>query len=346
MKYALLANPGHNRVYFEESKKLAAAELELALPCLSVPCGDILPAQIGGVYYLTFSSEAVLTASDLVILSRLSFVYAIFEEKIEKGKTVFFPCEMEDYAYIGEDIGTILKYTGKTNELFTRMMINCAVFASGAREFTGKRLLDPVAGKGTTLFEGLVYGMDVYGVEIGDRAVAEACRYLQKYLQMGKYKHSLKTERVSGAGKTFTAERRHLELARGREEAKRGEYRIFEMVAGNSCYVNQFYKKSYFDFLVGDLPYGVQHGNVTNEGQTKLSRSPAALLQACLTAWRDVLKTGGVLALAWNVNVLPREAAERLLESAGFTVLHGGVYERFQHRVDQSILRDLVLARK
>ena len=92
MKYALLANPGHNRVYFEESKKLAAAELELALPCLSVPCGDILPAQIGGVYYLTFSSEAVLTASDHAILSRLSFVYAIFEENMREGRTAFFPC--------------------------------------------------------------------------------------------------------------------------------------------------------------------------------------------------------------------------------------------------------------
>ena len=52
------------------------------------------------------------------------------------------------------------------------------------------------------------------------------------------------------------------------------------------------------------------------------------------------------MALAWNVNVLPRTAIEQLLEAAGFTVLRGGVYERFQHRVDQAILRDLLLAQK
>ncbi|MBS7315849.1 MAG: hypothetical protein KIG74_05535 [Clostridiaceae bacterium] len=345
-KYALLANPGHNRVYFEESKKLAAAELALALPCLSVSCGEIAPARYGGVYYLTFTAEAALAASDLAVLSRLSFVYAIFEAAEQDEKTVLFPCQMADYAYIPADIGTILKYTGKTNELFTRMMINAALFASGDCEPVGKRLLDPVAGKGTTLFEGLVYGMDVYGVEVGDRAAAEACRYLQKYLQTGKYKFSMKTERVSGAGKSFTAERRHFELARSREEAKRGAYRVFEMTAGNSCYVNQLYKKSTFDVLVGDLPYGVQHGNVTNEGQTKLTRSPAELLRACLPAWRDVLKKNGVLALAWNVNVLPRAAAEQLLEEAGFAVLRGGAYDRLQHRVDQAILRDVLLAKK
>ena len=345
-KYALLANPGHNRVYFEESKKLAASELELALPCLSVSCSGTAPAIWGGVYYLTFFAEAALASSDFAILSRLSFVYAIFEV-VEQGETIgLIPCKMDDYAFVGSDIGTILKYTGKTNELFTRMMINCALFSAGESSCMGKRLLDPVAGKGTTLFEGLVYGMDVYCVEIGSRAVSDACRYLQKYLQTGKYKHSMKTERISGEGKSFTAERRRFELARNRDEAKRGMYRVFEMIAGNSCHANQFYRKGFFDIIVGDLPYGVQHGNVTNEGQSKLTRSPAELLRTCLPAWREVLRRGGVVALAWNVNVLPRTAIEQLLEEAGFTVLRGGVYERFQHRVDQAILRDLLLAQK
>lgn len=346
LKYALLANPGHNRVYFEESKKLAEAELGLALPCLSVPCGLIAPAVLGGIHYLTFTAEAVLTASDISVLSRLSFVYAIFRLMKINDEVLLLPVPLADYAYIGTDIGTILKYTGKTNELFTRMMINAALFASGDCTAEGKRLLDPVAGKGTTLFEGLVYGMDVYGVEVGSHAVGEACRYLQKYLQMGKYKHRMKIERVSGEGKTFTAERRYFELARGREEAKRGEYRTFELIAGNSCYVNRFYRRSFFDVIVGDLPYGVQHGNVTNEGQSKLTRSPAELLRTCLPAWRDVLKTGGVVALAWNVNVLPRASAEQILEEFGFKVLRGDRYGRFQHRVDQAILRDVILAKK
>lgn len=42
----------------------------------------------------------------------------------------------------------------------------------------------------------------------------------------------MKTERISGEGKSFTAERRRFELARNRDEAKRGMYRVFEMIAG------------------------------------------------------------------------------------------------------------------
>ena len=345
-QYALLANPGHNRVYFEASKTLAAAELELALPLLSVACGQILPRTLGGVYYLTFQAEAALAASDLAVLTRLSFVYGIFRVTEAGGETALIPEPSAMDCYVSDDIGTILKYTGKTNELFTRMLINLALFATGEREPAGRRLLDPVAGKGTTLFEGLVYGMDVYGVEVGDKAAAEACRYLQRYLQTQKYKFSMKSERVSGAGKSFTAERRHFELARDRDAARRGEYHVFEMVSGNSSYVNQMFKKSSFDVLVGDLPYGVQHGNVTGEGQSKLTRSPTELLRACLPAWREVLRKGGTLVLSWNVNVLTRAEAERILEDAGFAVLREGAWGRLQHRVDQAILRDVLAARK
>ena len=69
-------------------------------------------------------------------------------------------------------------------------------------------------------------------------------------------------------------------------------------------------------------------------------------MRACLPAWREVLRKGGTAALAWNVNVLPRGAVEQLLEDAGFTVLRGGAYDRFQHRVDQAILRDVVISKK
>ena len=78
----------------------------------------------------------------------------------------------------------------------------------------------------------------------------------------------------------------------------------------------------------------------------KLTRSPDALLKACLPAWREVLRKGGAIALAWNVNVLPRAEAEKILDDAGFTVLRGGVYDRLLHRVDQAIMRDVILARK
>ncbi len=107
VKYALLANPGHNRVYFEESKKLAEAELELALPCLSVSCGELSPMTLGGVYYVTFTAEAALAASDVAVLSRLSFVYAMFRLSEIDGETSLLPVPLAGNTYIGGDIGTI-----------------------------------------------------------------------------------------------------------------------------------------------------------------------------------------------------------------------------------------------
>ena len=59
-----------------------------------------------------------------------------------------------------------------------------------------------------------------------------------------------------------------------------------------------------------------------------------------------MLKPGGVLALAWNANVLPRDKMERLLEENGLAVKKEEAYLRLAHRVDQSILRDVAVARK
>ena len=90
----------------------------------------------------------------------------------------------------------------------------------------------------------------------------------------------------------------------------------------------------------------MQHGNVTKEKQTSLTRNPTELLRACLPAWVCVLRPGGALALAWNANVLPRSSMERLLEEHGLTVRKEEAYLQLAHRVDQSILRDVVVAQK
>ena len=47
--------------------------------------------------------------------------------------------------------------------------------------------------------------------------------------------------------------------------------------------------------------------------------------------------------LAWNINVLPRIEFVKILEDFGFYVYE---YEGFKHRVDQSIMRDCIIAKK
>ena len=355
-KYAILLNPGHNRVYFEEaSKKLAECELILALSKAGIFSAEkaeysaIAEEMIAKISYLTFKTSEKLDEKAVLILSRLSFAYAIFEVADDGGQTVLIPIEKADCVYIDSGISTILKYTGKTNELFTRMMINVSHLSSDF-DFSSDggdalNLLDPVAGKGTTLFEGIISGYNVYGVEIGQKPADEGCAYFKRFLETEKIKHEKSRERVSGANKSFKSKKFTIQFARTRDEFKSNP-RTFEMVSGNSANIRSFYKKVTFHLIVGDMPYGVHHGNVTKEKSASLTRNPDELLTMCLPGWAEVLKPGGTIVLSWNTFVLPRERVAEIVTNAGLKVLDGGVYSRFEHRVDQSIKRDIIVAKK
>lgn len=345
-KYAILANPGHNRVYFEESKKLSIAELAIALKKFDYKCGEIEGKDIEDIFYITFSSEKALEENDIEILSKLSFCYALFGIAKIGEEEYLRPIKLLNYRYVDNNVSSILKYTGKTNELFTKMMLNVAIFSS---ECIGEkvRVLDPIAGKGTTLFEALVCGYDAYGIEIADKAVSESYNYFRKYLEVSKYKNRSEQEKISGENKSFSAKRYGINFAKNKDEYKNDGVHHWEMVSGNSVYANKYFKKNTFDVIVGDLPYGVQHGNVSNQKKGgSLTRNPKELVSSCLPAWRSVLKKGGAIVLAWNNFVLPKEELQELLQKGGFRVLSEDSYSQFEHRVDKSIKRDIVVAIK
>jgi len=94
---------------------------------------------------------------------------------------------------------------------------------------------------------------------------------------------------------------------------------------------------------VADAPYGVQHGSTGPKG---LRRGPLDLLAEAAPVWAALLRPGGALGLSWNVHVARREDAVDVLSKAGLTVKTDGGYERLRHRVDQSILRDVLVATK
>jgi SAM-dependent methyltransferase len=329
--YAILCNPGHNRVYFEATQALSAAELAIASRWMQSPPHGIEHTLIAGIPYLTFDVNALLSLEDLTILSGLSFVYAIFERR---GDTLY-PVMKPGFEFVDGSISTILKYTGKTNELFTRLLISVALYSQDRR--SGVKLLDPVMGKGTTLFEGLIRGLDVYGIEIGEKPVNEAYHFLRRFLEAAKTKHCVHSEKISGPNKSFRAQRHTFTVSAAKTA---------EMVCGNAIYADQLYKRDFFDLVVGDLPYGVQHGNVTGEKASSLTRNPSELLAACLPAWRTVLKPGGVLALSWNTRILSRRRITELIAGKGFEVLEGEPYLQFCHSVDQAVLRDVIIARR
>ncbi|MDL2232688.1 hypothetical protein LJC63_03810 [Ruminococcaceae bacterium OttesenSCG-928-L11] len=346
-KYGILANPGHNRVYFDASRAMASSELAILAEGLGLPVAEPREERIGGVPYLTFQTDADASVRQRDALWRASFAYAIFEVREAGGETLLKPLEKPPEPPLGTGLSTILKYTGKTNELFTRMLIQIGRCSCRWQEDERLYLLDPVAGKGTTLFEGLMAGLDVAGIEIGGKAVQESCGYFRKYLETMRFKHTVTKESMSGERKQFRARINRFAVAPDKESFKDDRRRqTFVLAEANSQYADKLFPKNTFHLLVGDLPYGVAHGNVSNEKQSSLTRNPSELLAACLPAWRAVMKPGATLVLAWNSYVLSREDMRAILEQHGLTVLRGGPYDGFEHMVDRSIRRDVVVAVK
>jgi SAM-dependent methyltransferase len=333
--YALLQNPGHNRVYFNASRQLAVKEI--CFTVLSVPIQDIGETEMGGVPYITFSVHSPLTHKDMQTLSRLSFTYALF---LVKGEALL-PLPKDSGYTFGDDISMHLKYTGKTHELFTRFMLNIALgYVKPAPEMP--RILDPLCGKGTTLYEAMMRGCSACGIELDEKLAQEGYTYFKKYLETARHKHAAHTEKVSGqgpGGERFTALRYRIDMPK----IPLG----YEVIAGDTRYANTYYKKNSFHAIVGDLPYGVQHGSSSSHKKQKgpITRNAFALLAEALPQWLKVLKPGGAVALAWNLFLIPRADMEDLFCQQGLT-LPPETKEGFAHRVDQAINRDFIIGVK
>lgn len=330
-KYRILINPSHNRVYYESAKKLAVTELNI---CARVN-GVIVTA--GGVDYIEFETDDI--PGKLQILSRLSFTFAIFEMNGELLK----PIDPINSDVIGADINSVLKYQGKTNEQFTLMMLNIAK-ANLLNSDSRLKLIDPMAGRGTTLFESLRQGIDSYGIEIDQKSTHDSYVHMRKYLEGKKFKHSVSERRLSGDNKSFKAKLSTVKISRALKDFGDTPL-IYEIVEADSVNADKIYKKNTFDLLVTDLPYGVQHASkIGTKG--KISRSPLDLLESALPSYHTIMKSRGVVALSFNANVSSRQAVKELLLKHGFLPLDDADYETMEHRVDQAILRDVVFAVK
>ena len=341
-KYAVLQNPGHNRVYFNSSGKLAKNELFALFENNINNITEIKEELFGGIEYITFFSENRLSEEDIILLSRLSFVYAIFE--VTDGN-LFSPVTKNHSYYFNDDLNMILKYSGKTNEIFTRMMINLAVFASDFKEnfLDNLNLLDPVCGKGTTVFDGLICGYNSYGVDLSDKLIGESSQFFKKYLETGKYKHNLKEEKISGVGcenKAFKSQRHLFDIAKNKTDQKENKNLICEFIDGDTRNINKYYKKNTFHIIVGDLPYGIQHENTT--GKDKM-RNPENLIKTSVPVWTEVLKPGGAIVLSWNTFLLKRDELEQIFVENKLDIIDFG---DFSHRVDQAINRDVIVGLK
>jgi hypothetical protein len=334
--HLILLAPSANRVYASEANRLIAAELKIMLGADDHP--PILSINLAGIEYLAVARDS-LDEKIMLALGRLSGFYAAFQREQERLQ----PIEVRTPDLFEDDLVTIPKYPGKTNEQFTRLLIN--VTLASMRRATGGpiSILDPLCGRGTTLSTAMMLGCNAAGVEAELKAVEAYAAYLRTYWRRKRLKHSLEFNPVRREGKIIgkRLEAEVMPVGRDRPIA-------LTVFSGDTRQSAALYGKRRFDAVLADAPYGVVHGSQADVHgvRGKRDRSAAGLISDALPVWAGQLKTGGALGLSWNAIGLRRERLLELLADAGLEALDFGPYRDFEHRVDSSIRRDIVVAIK
>lgn len=337
-RYAMLLAPSANRVYADQAARMSQAELAAFGPVLSAEPADIEVSAIGGVEYLTFTAE--LTTPDIAYLSNLSAAYALFERV---GDDLLRPLALTPLARYDSDLITIPKYAGKTNEQFTKLVLNLTLLASASAPRMldgGLTVLDPLCGRGTTLNQALMYGYDAIGVEIDGKDVEAYKLFLQTWLKRKRLKHNAELVPVRRQGRR-AARRLEVTLAPSKDAHRSGAVQKITVLHADTTQLDGLIRGNVADVLVADLPYGVAHGSYDDDGG--ISRRPLDLLERAVPQWLPLLRPGGAIGLSWNTKVAKRELAEDILRANDLEIVE---HLPLEHRVDQGIDRDVLVARK
>lgn len=326
--YVMLLLPSANRVYAAGVDALAAAELACLSP--AVDTDSVRTEEIAGVRYLCF--EAADSAA-ITQIGAHSSAYAVFERV---GDTLH-PVRLPRPDRFDDDLVSIPKYPGKTNEQFTRLMVNVTLAAVWDRDPTSPvTVLDPMCGRGTTLTTAWTLGHHAAGVESDPKAIELSTAFLKTYLRRKRLKHTVEVSPVRREGKSLG---KRLD-ATVRPDGDDDQLTL-SIFPGDTTQSAALWGKRRFEIIVCDAPYGIVHAS-TADGRRR--RSPADLLTEALPVWISQLRSGGALGLAWNTVGLPRDQLAQMITDAGAHPLDHGPWRQFAHRVDSSIHRDLIVA--
>jgi len=335
MNIALKITPQRNTQYARMVANLAQPEL------LTSPLGDVLEAiqhiTLAGQQYLLaqIDEEKIEMQQMQEILGHLSAISEAYEyfERIGGVEGPFLrPIAPIFTPFVPMEMAEARRYRGKTNEIFTRVLLNVALFAGDYRNRYNERLriLDPLCGGGTTLFIALVSGYDSFGIELDQQDVETTAVFVRQYLEGEHIRYKEIDERGRKAGRRFQFEvgekghTRHLVFVHG--DTIEAQSHMREVVGGPR-----------FHAIVGDLPYGIQH-----------FAEVAALLNKALPVWENLLLPGGTVALAWNATRIERAEMVGLLElHTRLQIRNAPPYTDFAHPVDRVIKkRDIVVGVK
>ena len=333
MKYSIMIWPHANARYQQALRPLCVAELRVLMGA-TMP-GEPAFAEHAGISWLEFESEH--SVEQVARRAGQSAHLLLLSQVREDGSLM--PICGQKGAYLGADLPNILKYKGKTNEVFTRFLLNMAVHSSAfSDKFDQKlRLFDPMCGRGTTLFEALNRGYDAIGADVDKQDIKEAVTFFKKYLEYHKVKHQAKALSMTISGKP-PLPRHQFSLAATPDAFKAGDVRELSLILGDAQRTALAFPEKYFHIMAMDLPYGVQHA----PGGTKVEPLER-LLARSLPAFSSRLLPGGALALSFNNNTLRKSKACELLADAHFDVLNGPGYDDLAHWVEQAVTRDVVV---
>lgn len=338
VRYLVLPRWGANRVYGAVAGALAAAELAFVdRELFGGVLGGSEAVRIGGVGYLAFTAGRPLAENEVAVVANLANLHALFRTEGD----LLAPVTIAPHLVQDDDVTTIQRYQGKTNEQFTHLLVNVTLAAAGdafERLLAGASLtlLDPVCGRGTSLNRAVAYGMDAVGVDVDRRDLEAYHLFLTTWLKDKRIPHkatgaTLRKGRDTPA-RTFT-------VTYGPDRKKPG-HRV-HVVNDDTTRVGDHVPARAVDVAVADLPYGVRHESRSGAGA---SRRPGDLLAAALPAWAAVLRPSGALGLAWNLRALPRREVVARVRDAGMAVVGDEDDDGFVHKVDRAITRDVLVA--
>ncbi len=257
-------------------------------------------------------------------LIRLSFVQGVFEP-VGADSEALQPIAADPGFDLPPDLVWGAKYRGKTHELVTQLAVNLALaHADGPVQ----ALLDPMAGRGTTLLWAARYRIPAWGVELDPRAPDDLIRHVKRQAHLHRFKHKMDQGSVGPRRKDRVGRYVHFTLGRDGTPLR--------LLTGDSRALPDLVGPRAFGAIVADLPYGVQH--TTTDG----ARDPTEALRTCAPAWSAALRPGGVLALVFNRLRPKRGVLHDVFAAQGLV----DVGVEAPHRVSESIWRDVLVMRR
>lgn len=319
--------PQRSTQYAALAKDLALQELLLSP--LGKAVADPAFVKLAGQEYLQFDLATDLDAAVLHELGLLAMTSAFFRFHTWIGNAqgpFLQPIETNFQPTLTPELVVTRRYRGKTNELFTHFLCNVARYSCtlADKSWSALRVLDPLAGGGTTLFAALVFGADVAGIELNAEDVKSTVAFLRQYLQSERISCRVKEERFKRLGWRWV-----FTIGKARPQQ-------CILVNGDAVQAKALLPGYKPHLIIADLPYGIQH-----QGQLR------ELLVAGLPVWASMLVPQGALTFAWDATRFPRAEMIALVENASpLTVLNDPPYDQLAHRVDRVIKeRDILVAR-